>query len=143
MSETNNPIPQLSLAPSAPEPEVEETPAESIQQTAAPVEEADYHLDESQLTEAEKKAVDDFITKVDITNPDHVLLFGADAQKKIADVRRMLDDVGSKAYLEVDGGMNIESIPETVALGADLLVVGSALYGAEDAAAVIDFVHAQ
>ena len=65
------------------------------------------------------------------------------AQKKIADVRRMLDDVGSKAYLEVDGGMNIESIPETVALGADLLVVGSALYGAEDAAAFIDFVHAQ
>ena len=84
MSESN-PMPQLSLAPSAPVPEVEETAAESIQQTAAPVEEQAPGLDDSQLTEAEKKAIDDFLAKVDITNPDHVLLFGADAQKKIAD----------------------------------------------------------
>ncbi len=84
MSESN-PMPQLSLAPSAPVPEVEETAAESIQQTAAPIEEQAPGLDDSQLTEAEKKAIDDFLAKVDITNPDHVLLFGADAQKKIAD----------------------------------------------------------
>ena len=35
MSETN-PMPQLSLAPSAPEPELAGAPVESIQQTAAP-----------------------------------------------------------------------------------------------------------
>ena len=84
MSESN-PMPQLSLAPSAPVPEVEESATESIQETAAAVEEQDAGLDESSLTDAEKKAIDDFIEKVDITNPDHVLLFGADAQKKIAD----------------------------------------------------------
>lgn len=39
MSESN-PMPQLSLAPSAPVPETEPAAAESIQQTAAPVEEA-------------------------------------------------------------------------------------------------------
>ncbi len=86
MSESN-PMLQLSLAPSAPEPEAPAAPAESIQQ--APAAEAPVNaapkLDESQLTEAEKKAIDDFIQKVDVTNPDHVLLFGADAQKRIAD----------------------------------------------------------
>ena len=68
MSETN-PMPQLSLAPSAPEPELAGAPVESIQQTAAPaVEEQAPGLDESQLTEAEKKAIEDFISKVDVTN---------------------------------------------------------------------------
>ena len=42
-------------------------------------------LDTSTLTEAEKKSIQEFVGKIDITNPDHVLLFGADAQKKIAD----------------------------------------------------------
>ena len=84
MSESNL-TPQLSLAPSAPAPEPEAAPVESIQQTAAPIEEQAPGLDDSQLTEAEKKAIDEFLAKVDISNPDHVLLFGADAQKKIAD----------------------------------------------------------
>ena len=63
MSESN-PMPQLSLAPSAPVPEVTESSAESIQQTVAPEEQAP-GLDESQLTDAEKKAIEDFISKVD------------------------------------------------------------------------------
>lgn len=41
-------------------------------------------LDDSQLTAAEKKSIADFVQKLNIQNPDHVLLFGADAQKKIA-----------------------------------------------------------
>ena len=75
MSESN-PMLQLSLAPSAPVPEAA-APTESIQQTAAPAAEAPAEvapkLDESQLTDAERKAIDDFIQKVDVTNPDHVL----------------------------------------------------------------------
>ena len=90
MSESN-PMLQLSLAPSAPEPEAVPGSAESIQQAPAAAEpETAPKLDESQLTEAEKKAIDDFIKKVDVTNPDHVLLFGADAQKRIADFSRPL-----------------------------------------------------
>ena len=42
------------------------------------------HLD-SLMTPAERAAIEDFLTKLDITNPDHVLLFGADAQKHISD----------------------------------------------------------
>ncbi len=39
---------------------------------------------ESSLTEEEKKQVADFSKTIDITNPDHVMLYGADAQKKIS-----------------------------------------------------------
>ena len=112
MSESN-PMPQLSLAPSAPVPEVAESSAESIQQTAAPVvEEQAPGLDESQLTEAEKKAIEDFINKVDVTNPDHVLLFGADAQKRIADCSQTaLDDVKTQETGAV-GNMLVNLVAE-------------------------------
>ncbi len=90
MSEQNSSsAPLLSLTPTAPDPAIPEAPAAgSIQQTAAPAPQAQEPapaLDDSQLTDRERKAIDDFITKIDITNPDHVLLFGADAQKRIAD----------------------------------------------------------
>ena len=111
MSESN-PMPQLSLAPSAPEPEV--APAvESIQQTAAPaVEEQAPGLDESQLTEAEKKAIDEFINKVDVTNPDHVLLFGADAQKRIADFSQTALDAVKTQETGAVGNMLVNLVAE-------------------------------
>lgn len=40
---------------------------------------------ESTLSAEEKQSIEAFVGKIDINNPDHVLLFGADAQKKIAD----------------------------------------------------------
>ncbi|MBR6164680.1 MAG: toxic anion resistance protein [Clostridia bacterium] len=113
MSESN-PMPQLSLVPSAPEPELAPAAAESIQQSPAPAkqEEAAPKLDESQLTEAEKKAINDFIQKVDVTNPDHVLLFGADAQKRIADFSQTaLDAVKTQDTGEV-GNMLVNLVAE-------------------------------
>ena len=83
MSEQNL-SPMLSLTPEAPDPapaaqpSIQEKP-QTAQQQAAP------RLDDSQLTPAERQAIEDFLGKLDVTNPDHVLLFGADAQKKIAD----------------------------------------------------------
>ncbi len=87
MSELNpTPALQLTLNPNLEESAPAE-PVQSIQQTAAPEPEPVPApvLDDSQLTEAEKKAINDFIAKIDVTNPDHVLLFGADAQKRISD----------------------------------------------------------
>ncbi|MBQ6428987.1 MAG: toxic anion resistance protein [Oscillospiraceae bacterium] len=112
MSEPNL-MPQLSLVPSAPEPEAA-APTESIQQSpaAAAAPEAAPRLDESQLTDAEKKAIDDFIKKVDVTNPDHVLLFGADAQKRIADFSQTaLDAVKTQETGEV-GNMLVNLVAE-------------------------------
>lgn len=113
MSESN-PMLQLSLAPSAPEPEAPAGSAESIQQApaASAPETAAPKLDESQLTDAEKKAIDEFIQKVDVTNPDHVLLFGADAQKKIADFSETaLDAVRTQETGEV-GNMLVNLVSE-------------------------------
>ena len=112
MSESS-PILQLSTAPAAPEPEAPAAVTESIQQTAAPAEpEAAPRLDDSQLSEAEKKAIDDFIGKVDIGNPDHVLLYGADAQKKIADFSQTaLDAVKTQDTGEV-GNMLVNLVAE-------------------------------
>ena len=111
---SDNPMLQLSPAPSAPEPETAPVASESIQQSPAQVapETAAPGLDESQLTEAEKKAIEDFIQKVDVTNPDHVLLFGADAQKRIADFSQTaLDAVKTQDTGEV-GNMLVNLVAE-------------------------------
>ena len=113
MSESN-PMLQLSLAPSAPEPDAAPGTSESIQQAPKPAEPetAAPKLDESQLTDAEKKAIEDFIKKVDVTNPDHVLLFGADAQKRIADFSQTaLDAVKTQDTGEV-GNMLVNLVAE-------------------------------
>lgn len=73
--------PMLSLTPEMPEAPKEEE--KSIQETK-PEEAAKPAKVTEELTPEERRAIDEFKGKVDITNPDHVLLFGADAQKKVS-----------------------------------------------------------
>ena len=61
---------------------------------------------------------------------------------KIAEIRAMLDRAGSKAMLEVDGGANTVTAAEMMRRGADVIVAGSALFGAEDARGFIDSLRA-
>ena len=61
---------------------------------------------------------------------------------KVAEVRGMLNRANLDAVVEVDGGVNLETAPKLVAAGADMLVAGSALYGAADARAFIQTVKA-
>ena len=56
---------------------------------------------------------------------------------KVAEVRGMLKKAGLEAIVEVDGGVNEQTAKRLTAAGADMLVAGSALYGAPDAAAFI------
>ena len=56
---------------------------------------------------------------------------------KIARARRMLDGAGSSATLEVDGGINRETIAECWRAGADTFVAGNAVFAAKDPAAEI------
>ncbi|MCD8160648.1 MAG: toxic anion resistance protein [Clostridiales bacterium] len=59
-------------------------------------------IDESMLTEAERKIVDDFSKKIDITDSQQVLLYGTAAQKNIADFSdHALESVKSKDLGEV------------------------------------------
>lgn len=54
---------------------------------------------------------------------------------KIAQARRMLDDLGCKAELEVDGGINRSTARHVVDRGASVLVAGSAVFHHEDGVA--------
>lgn len=74
----------LSLTPEVPDAPAATQPESSIQQQN-PAPAAAPRLSDATLTDQERAAIENFIGKLDITNPDHVLLFGADAQKKIAD----------------------------------------------------------
>jgi len=56
---------------------------------------------------------------------------------KVRQARKMLDDAGCDARLEVDGGVNVETMAEVAAAGADTFVAGSAVYGKPDYAAAI------
>ncbi|WP_411683145.1 toxic anion resistance protein [Clostridium thailandense] len=59
-------------------------------------------LDESYLTEEEKKMVDEFVDKIDITNTNSILQYGVGAQKKIADFSETaLNNVKTKDLGEV------------------------------------------
>jgi ribulose-phosphate 3-epimerase len=48
---------------------------------------------------------------------------------KIRRLRQMLDAIGSKAWLEVDGGIKPENAVDAVEAGVDVLVAGSAIFG--------------
>ena len=47
-------------------------------------------------------------------------------------LRELLDRTGSKALIEIDGGVNRETGKRLVEAGADVLVAGSAVFGAPD-----------
>ncbi|MDX1610211.1 MAG: ribulose-phosphate 3-epimerase [Halofilum sp. (in: g-proteobacteria)] len=59
------------------------------------------------------------------------------ALNKLREARALLDDLGSEARLEVDGGVNTDNIGEIAAAGADTFVAGSAIFGQKDYAQVI------
>jgi ribulose-phosphate 3-epimerase len=47
---------------------------------------------------------------------------------KIREARALIDRIGSRALLEVDGGVKVENAGEIAAAGADILVAGSAIF---------------
>jgi len=49
-------------------------------------------------------------------------------EPKVAEVRRMIDESGFDIDLEVDGGVNAETVGGAAAAGANILVAGSGLY---------------
>jgi len=69
--------------------------------------------------------------------------FIAQTLKKIADVRRRIDESGRQIMLEVDGGVKVDNIAEIARAGADTFVAGSAIFGKPDYKAVIDAMRAQ
>jgi uncharacterized protein YaaN involved in tellurite resistance len=94
--------PDLTLEP------VEVTVQEDSQEEAAPT----TTLDKSQLTPEEQKMVSAFAQKIDLTDTNQVLQYGAGAQKKIADFSgSALSNVRTKDMGEV-GGMLTDLVTE-------------------------------
>lgn len=60
---------------------------------------------------------------------------------KIKMIRDMIGASGRDIELEVDGGINESTAREVIAAGADVLVAGSAIYGADDLAAAIRLIR--
>jgi ribulose-phosphate 3-epimerase len=59
------------------------------------------------------------------------------ATEKIRRVRALLDQAGSRAALEVDGGITSETIAEAWLAGADTFVAGTAVFGPADPAEAV------
>jgi ribulose-phosphate 3-epimerase len=51
---------------------------------------------------------------------------------KVARLRRRLDELGSEAELEVDGGITAETAPRVVEAGANVLVAGAAVFNEKE-----------
>ena len=84
-------VPTLTLTPQATESQAMENAMAALEalnnapQPAAPeASEALAAQLQEGLTEADLQAIDEFASQIDLTNPDHVMMYGADAQKKIS-----------------------------------------------------------
>ncbi len=111
MTDNTNFTPELTLTPDTAAAQAPQAPNLTLEPTltaedAAAVQKArDEHavkLDESQLTDAERKMVNDFSEKIDITDSNMVLQYGAAAQKNIASFsENTLNSVRTKDLGEV------------------------------------------
>lgn len=63
--------------------------------------------------------------------------FMADQLPKISQIRTYIERYQPACDLEVDGGVNAETASQVIAAGANVLVAGSAVYGAADPAEAI------
>lgn len=86
MTENQNQAPALTLEPAMTRDKVMmEEAVKQLEAAPAAAAEATTEMDTSMLSEADRRAIEEFAQKIDLNNTDHVLLYGSDAQKKIAD----------------------------------------------------------
>jgi ribulose-phosphate 3-epimerase len=63
--------------------------------------------------------------------------FIADVLPKVREARRLVATGHLRLFVEVDGGINADTIEQAAEAGADVFVAGSAVYGADDPARAI------
>jgi ribulose-phosphate 3-epimerase len=62
---------------------------------------------------------------------------------KVAAVRRLVDSGELRILIEIDGGINADTIEQAAEAGVDCFVAGSAVYGASDPAAAVEALRRQ
>ena len=50
---------------------------------------------------------------------------------KVADLKKMIEKTGTKADIEVDGGINLENCTKLMDAGANIIVAGNAVFSGE------------
>ena len=68
--------------------------------------------------------------------------FMADMMPKVKELREMIDKINPSCHLEVDGGVDPTTCAVCKENGANVLVAGSAFYGAKDRKAVVEAIEA-
>lgn len=56
---------------------------------------------------------------------------------KVRELKKLIEETGSNALIEIDGGVNDKTGPMLIEAGADVLVAGSYVFGAKNPKAVI------
>jgi ribulose-phosphate 3-epimerase len=69
--------------------------------------------------------------------------FMAEVLPKVRRARELVETGHLRLFIEVDGGINADTIEQAAEAGADVFVAGSAVYGAEDPARAIAALRAQ
>jgi ribulose-phosphate 3-epimerase len=64
--------------------------------------------------------------------------FMAEVLPKVREARRRVSSGHLRLFVEVDGGIDEDTIAEAAEAGADVFVAGSAVYGADDPAAAVE-----
>ena len=67
----------------------------------------------------------------------------AEVLPKVRRARELVDTGHLTLLVEVDGGINADTIEQAAEAGADVFVAGSAVYGADDPAKAIAALRAQ
>ena len=100
MSDNFDAVPTLTLEPTEEEhPVAQQAALQPVQQPQTP---AQAVFDESMLSAEERKMVDDFAAKIELSNSNLILQYGSGAQKKMADfTENTLESVRSKDLGEV------------------------------------------
>jgi len=57
--------------------------------------------------------------------------------EKVRRLRKMIDERGLRTRIEIDGGINSDNIAEVTSAGAEIIVAGSAIFGAADPAVAL------
>lgn len=64
--------------------------------------------------------------------------FMYDMMKKVTDIRNEINRLGLDTHIEVDGGINTQTVAVAAKAGADVFVAGSAVFNSENAALMIE-----
>ncbi|MCK0518655.1 MULTISPECIES: ribulose-phosphate 3-epimerase [Actinomycetes] len=69
--------------------------------------------------------------------------FIPDVLDKVRRIRKLVDSGELRVLVEIDGGINADTIEQAAAAGVDCFVAGSAVYGADDPAQAVESLRAQ